>query len=205
MEVCHEEIGIQQAFRILEEGGIVIHPTETCYGLGCDLTHAAAVERLFALKQRPSDLPISALFASIEDSSRYVVWNENAHALAKRYLPGPLTLILPLKPDIPRLYQAPHTSSAPPSATLGIRISSHPLACALAETFPRPMSTTSANLHGCPPCYNLKDIEGQFTGRDLPDLFLDGGDLPGVPPSPVVDCTGEKPKILRGTIDLPAS
>lgn len=183
------------ALSVLGKGGIVIHPTETCYGLACDLTNPIAIAHLFALKKRPIDQPVSALFSSLEQAKKYVEWNEHAEELALKHLPGPLTLILPLRTD------APHVLFTTPSpqlkTTIGIRISSHPLATELATRFGKPISTTSVNLHRQPAAYSPKEILSQFSD-DLPDvLLLDGGSLSVCPPSTIVNLAGHSPKEIR--------
>ncbi len=188
--------GIASAAEHLGAGGIVLHPTETCYGIACDLRSADAVARLFALKRRPVDKPISGLFASAEEARRWVLWNPEADRLAREHLPGPLTIVLPLLADA-GLFPTPAGGS-----TLGVRVSSHPTALALASAVGFPISTTSANLHGAPNPYSPADILEQFGEELLRDvLVLDGGVLPGAPPSTVVDLVGGA--VLRsGTVGI---
>lgn len=191
---------LTDALTIINAGGVIAHATETCYGLACDLRNPDAVAKLFAIKQRPVDQPVSALFASIDDAKKYVMWNAKADELAQKYLPGPLTLILPIHPDPPSIVypivQAPH--AAPFPQTIGIRISSHPHAQALIEATGFPLSTTSANLHGKPNPYSAADIAKQFENADpQPDLILDSGTLAPTPPSTVIDCTGSTPTTKR--------
>lgn len=189
---------IDQALEVLSRGGIIAHATETCYGLACDLTNPEAVWRLFAIKERPTDQPVSALFPSIEEAKKYVVWNEEAEKLAQQFLPGPLTLILPLHPDAPKVFPTPYALHPTPS--LGIRVSNHPLALELARRFGKPLSTTSANLHGKPNTYSATDIAEQFRNYEGPDLLIDSGTLPLNLPSTIIDLT-KKTKILRkGTL-----
>lgn len=191
---------IRIALSVLEDGGIVMHPTETCYGLACDLTNAEAVARLFLLKERPPEQPVSALFSSVAQAKQYVFWDERAEALAAKYLPGPLTIILPLRTDAPhRLYPMPTNDErlAGNEATVGIRISSHPIAQELVQAFGRPISTTSANVHGRPAAYTPEDILSQFP-NDLSDvLLIDGGSLPRCPPSTIIDLTGSSHREVR--------
>ena len=200
--------GLRAAIHILRQGGIVAHATETCYGFACDLTNPEAVEQLFTLKQRPPNQPVSALFASIVDARKYVEWSEKAEELAKKYLPGPLTIILPLRSDAPApLFATPQKLSAISyqlSATLGIRLSSHPVAQKLVEMFGSPLSTTSANLHGKPNTYSVEEILTQFRGMELqPDLVLDSGTLPRRQPSTVVVLgNGNAEVVRRGGIVL---
>jgi len=176
----------EEALHILAAGGVVAHATETCYGFACDLTNPAAVEKLFAIKNRPADQPVSALFPSIEEAKKYVEWNDRAEALAAKHLPGPLTLILPLHKDALPIFPNPN----PLPSTLALRISSHPLAMELVARFGKPLSTTSANLHGRPSPYSVPEIEQQFASAAAqPDLILDSGKLSHTPPSTIIDLT----------------
>lgn len=201
------DAALTEALSVLHAGGTVAHATETCYGFACDLTNPAAVARLFAIKQRSADQPVSALFSSLEEAKQYVVWNARAEELARAHLPGPLTLILPMRADAPTaLYTVPmnklravtENCSLKTENSLGLRLSSHSVASALAAAFGSPLSTTSANLHGAPNPYSAADIALQFEGQPLqPDLILDSGNLPRTPPSTVIDLTKEVEKIHR--------
>lgn len=205
---------LEEAVLVIQHGGVVAHPTETCYGLACDLTNEAAVRKLFALKKRPEDQPVSALFPSIEEAKKWVEWNDLAEQLARKHLPGPLTIVLPLKKGAMQLFPLPlrqvrkmrqgngkvyHLSiNGTFDTTIGVRISSHPAAQKLAEPSGVPLSTTSANLHGKPETYSVAEILEQFEGEGLqPDLILDSGILPRTPPSTIVDLTENTAKILR--------
>jgi len=182
---------IREAVNVIKSGGIVAHATETCYGFACDFTNEDAVQKLFALKKRPEGMPVSALFPSVEEAKKWVEWNEKAEELAKQYLPGPLTIILPL-------VGARHALPLPNQETLGVRISSHPIAQKLAELSDIPLSTTSANIHGKPSPYTAEEIVEQFSGAELqPDLILDSGTLPTAEPSTVVEIQENDLKILR--------
>lgn len=192
------EKSIQEAIKILREGGVVAHATETCYGLACDLGNATAVEKLFAIKQRPLNQPVSALFSTIDQSQQYLEWNEGALMLGTQHLPGPLTIILLKKPGC-----ALHVCPAG-SESVGVRISSHPTARQLAEAFGSPLSTTSANIHGKKNPYSIKDIESQYARLTLlPDLILDDGELSHEASSTVVDASHGAVEIRReGNIGL---
>jgi len=204
---------LKEAVSTLKRGGIVAHATETCYGFACDLTNLEAVEKLFALKKRPADQPVSALFPSVEEAKKYVKWTDEAKELASRYLPGPLTLILPMRSDAPMvlLPTVPKPQVPSPKSSLGIRISSHSFAQKLAAAFDKPLSTTSANLHGQPNPYSAEEITNQFRSEKLqPDFVIDSGKLPPNPPSTVIDLTtggtvrrkGMLKKMTRQKIDL---
>lgn len=193
---------LAEAIRILQSGGVIAHATETCYGLACDLSNIDAVKKLFAIKQRPGHQPVSGLFPSIDEAKKWVIWNEKAEELAAQYLPGPLTVILPMRSDAPTLL-IPNPNPNP-NPSLGIRISSHPHAMQLATVAGFPISTTSANVHGKPNPYSAEDIAEQFKDQTFqPDLILDSGTLPQVPPSTVINLTTDEDKTLRsGTIKL---
>ena len=216
--------GIAEALQTLKAGGVVAHATETCYGLACDLRNPEAVAKLFAIKQRPVDQPVSALFVSVDEAKKWVEWNDEAEKLALEYLPGPLTLILPLrKIYIGKIFPLPPApppkgeggdisgSFSPSPAggrgqgigeTLGVRISSHPLAQNLAKEVGSPLSTTSANIHGQKNPYSAEEIVLQFTGGaqhavPLPDLILDSGTLPPTLPSTVINLAAKDSPIVR--------
>lgn len=205
--------GIEAALAALASGKTVIHATETCYGFACDLRNPKAVERLFTIKQRSFEQPVSALFPSIEEAKKYVEWNDRAEKLAQKFLPGRLMIILRLKSDAPHtlfptpisrspdspfpISRSPHLPISP-LPTLGIRVSSLLFARTLAAQFGHPISTTSANLHGKPSPYSVKEILEQYKDAPLkPDLILDFGALPSRKPSRIVDCTGTSDTILR--------
>lgn len=187
---------IAEAVKVLRAGGVVVHPTETCYGIACDISNPSAVRKVFQLKARLESQPVSALFPSVEDSKKYVVWNEKAEELSKQHLPGPFTMILMMREDGPKkLYPTPTASVG---ASVGVRVSSSEIATSLVTSFGGPISTTSANIHGQPNPYTSEQILASWPGGgNAPDLFLDGGTLPPVPPSTVVDLTKEIPETRR--------
>jgi L-threonylcarbamoyladenylate synthase len=204
---------LAEAISILKNGGVIAHATETCYGLACDLSNIDAVKKLFAIKQRPEHQPISGLFQSVDDAKQYVEWNDRAEELAGQYLPGPLTIILPMKTDAPRLFPVaadPLSDNRYPitetgerktengKRTIGIRVSSSPIAKSLVEAYQSPLSTTSANLHGQPNPYSAEDIANQFADQSMqPDLILDSGTLPPTPPSTVVNLATDDAQVHR--------
>lgn len=135
--------GLPCAVQILRAGGCVAFPTETVYGLGADARNGAAVAGIYAAKGRPSFNPLIAHVADIETAQRYVVWNDLADRLAQAFWPGPLTLVLPLRPDagISELTTAGLD-------TLAVRVPAHPLAQALLRAFDAPLAAPSANRSG---------------------------------------------------------
>ncbi len=193
------ENSITRAIDVLHHGGVIAHATETCYGLACDLRDPKAVERLFLIKKRSFDQPVSAMFSSIEEAQKFVVFSKQALETAKKFLPGPLTIVLPMRSDAPfPIHVCPPSPTPIPNPTIGIRISSSPFAQSLVFSFGSPIATTSANLHGKPNTYSVSDIESQFLGMEtVPDLVLDSGVLSLAPPSTVAEIVGDRVKVLR--------
>jgi L-threonylcarbamoyladenylate synthase len=177
----------QAAAEILARGGLVAFPTDTVYGLGTLVFDGPAVERIYAAKQRPVEKAIPVLIGTPDDLPRIVPSVPVvAERLASRFWPGPLTLVLPKRPEIPVSVSA--------GETIGVRIPDHPVARRLLSQA-GPMAVTSANLSGqASPC-TADEVLQQLNGRI--DLVIDGGRTPGGVPSTVVDCLGTELKILR--------
>jgi L-threonylcarbamoyladenylate synthase len=184
---------IGQALRILKNGGIVAFPTDTVYGVGSLAFDNAAIESIYAAKDRPVEKAIPILIADLDDIHKVADdIPDMALRFAVRFWPGPLTCVVPKKPILP-----PAVSAAP---TVAVRIPDHADARALLRAA-GPMAVTSANISGQPSSSTAQEVYDQLKGR-IP-LILDGGKTPGGLPSTLVDCTGEKPVILReGPISL---
>lgn len=187
----HYQSAVDQAAKTLRAGGIIIYPTETTYGIGADALNENAIKKVFELKKRVETKAFHVVVSDIHMAEKYVVVTKNALELAKKYLPGPLTLVLNKKTTLPALL----TGSRP---TLGIRIPDYRFCLDVAAAFGGPFTATSANISGAGDCYSLVDINSQF-GTELQkiDLIVDGGVLPKVLPSTVVDATGEENIVLR--------
>lgn len=181
------EEALETAMRALRGGGIVGVPTDTVYGLAADPFHAGVTDRLFALKRRPRRVELPVLVASADQAMFLTVAvPEPAHHLMARYWPGPLTLVLPRRPDL-------NADLGEDDATIGVRCPAHPVPLALCAAT-GPLATTSANRHGQAPCSTAAQVEAEF-GEGV-DAVLDAGTLLGSP-STVVDCTGAEPRLLR--------
>jgi L-threonylcarbamoyladenylate synthase len=178
---------IPQALEILENGGLVAFPTDTVYGVGALVFDAAAVESIYAAKNRPVEKAIPILIGGPEDLDKVTTEIPPiAATLAARFWPGPLTLVVPKHPNLPDV-----VSTAP---TVGVRVPDHPIARALLRTA-GPMAVTSANISGSDSPKTAEEVSRQLNGR-IP-LILDGGETPGGVPSTVVNCLGTEPVILR--------
>ncbi|MBP8591092.1 threonylcarbamoyl-AMP synthase [Candidatus Shapirobacteria bacterium] len=182
----------EKAVAVLKKGGLIIYPTDTCYGLGADATNSGAIDKLMAFKGERKGKPVAVAVSNLVMAEEYVFLSEKARALAKKYLPGPLTLACLSKHKVdPRLESA--------EGTLGVRIPDTPLLLAIIAALGKPITTTSANISGGASPYSRSSWEKETPQerQALVDLFLDAGELPFSPPSTVVEVSGEKIKIIR--------
>ena len=178
---------IAMAVDALSGGDIIGMPTDTVYGLAADPFHTGAADRLFRLKGRPRHVELPVLVASEEQAlSLCTAVPVEARRLMERYWPGPLTLVLPRRPDL-------DADLGEEDATIGIRCPAHPVPLAICAKV-GPIATTSANRHGEPAITTAGGVAKAF-GPEIA-LVLDGGNCDQLPSS-VVDCTGGAPKVLR--------
>ena len=188
---------IGRAAELLRASKLVVYPTETFYGLAADPRNPAAVERIFASKGRPDRMALP-LIAGTRAAVHLCVreFSETAERLAAAFWPGALTLVMPASPALPpRLLGG--------GSTVGIRISSHPVASALAAAFGAPIVATSANRSGQPA--PMTALEVQETLRSEVALVLDGGPTLGGLASTVLDLTADPPRVVRsGAVPLSA-
>ena len=173
---------IQTAIQKLRNGEIIGIPTETVYGLAVDAGNNAAIDALYALKERNAAKRFQIMVKTLDDARMLVKIDARTTKIAKAFLPGPLSIVLPCKEG---------------DGTLAIRIPSHPLTYQLLEEFGKPIAATSANLSGEPPAISAEEVKELY-----PQMFiLDGGKHGLGIASTVVDLTGKELKILRqGTI-----
>lgn len=181
--------GRAAAVEVLRAGGIVALPTDTVYGIAVALDTPGGIEALFAAKRRPPDKGIMLLLADAAQAPSIGQWPPSAAALGAAFWPGGLTVIVPQRPDVP--LPAALTGGA---ATIGLRVPDHDAPRALAAAV-GPLPTTSANVSGLPEAGDAEAIVAQL--GDAIALVLDGGSAHGGPPSTVVDCTVEPPRIVR--------
>ncbi len=204
---------IKQAVEVLRNGGAVVFPTETSYGLAADATNLEAVERLMKIKGRGTKtLPL--IVGDLKMAQRLVEFSESALRLAKRYWPGPLTMVLSVRSDFSaNLLASSQTGTSSLRSTLSphcvedgqvaIRISSHPVARKLSQRLDGPIVATSANRSDQPDCYSVEQIKEQYQGYQEPDYFIDVGELLQAAPSTVIKLDRDQIKVLRqGEIKL---
>ncbi|MBI2578787.1 MAG: threonylcarbamoyl-AMP synthase [Candidatus Aenigmarchaeota archaeon] len=168
---------VKYALRVMRQGGLIIYPTESSYGIGADFGNEKAVRRIFRIKGRTKGRKLPVIFGSIAAIRKYAVIDKNASALIRKFMPGPLTLVVPARKG----------------GTIAFRIPSRPFALSLAKQYRKPITATSANISGKPPLYKVKDVLRIFGGSV--DLIIDAGDLPRKKPSTIYDVA--RKKVLR--------
>ena len=183
---------INKAVEILASGGLIVYPTETCYGVGVDATNPLAIKKLLDYKHRPEGKAISIAVTDKEMAEQFVELNPIALNIYTKFLPGPVTVISMGKSNLAPGLQAENGS-------LGVRIPDYQMTLDLIKKFGKPITATSANSSGKKTPYNLNDLMENLTikQKQLLDLVLDAGELPHNPPSTVIDTTKEDLKILR--------
>jgi len=183
-----EEV-IRQAAQLIVNGAVVAFPTETFYGLAALATADKAIEKVFLLKKRPDHKSLNILIAEMAELSGLVeTIPKEAHQLAVRFWPGPLTLVFTAAKHLP-------TKLTAGTGKIGVRISPHPVAQALVRAVGAPITATSANLSGSPTCRSSSEVLAQL-GSDL-EVILEAGLTPGTKVSTIADVTTCPPKILR--------
>ena len=180
---------IRDALTALAAGEAIVYPTETFYALGVDALSPDALERLFAIKGREPGKPVALIAA--DSAMAFAVAREipaQARVLAEAFWPGPLTLILPAREGIP-------AALIGADGGVGVRVSSHPIARALAAGLQRPLTATSANLAGEPPAVEPESARRAF-GNEV-KVFVEGGRLAGGAPSTMVSVNRTGIRVLR--------
>jgi len=185
--VTPQERLLRQVVAVLEQGGVIAYPTDTTYGVGCDILSGKAIERIYRLKGKSRKDTLSFVCADLSHLADYAVVSNAGFRLMKRLLPGPYTFVLKSTKLPPRVLQ---TSQK----TVGIRVPDHPIPLALVQMLGRPIVNTTANRSGGPPFIHAEDID-EVLGHGI-DLIIDGGPIAGAL-STVVAIEGEEVNVLR--------
>lgn len=190
---CGDEAGrgaaLEAAREALLAGSAAVYPTETFYALGADPRSERGGALVFRLKARDPGKPLPWIAADREQAAAVCEFPPAAEALTRRYWPGPLTLVLPLRGG---------------AGSAAVRVSAHPLARALAAALGHPVVSTSANRSGEPPARTAVEAAAGLAATaedDSPIPVLDGGTTPGGAPSVILDLTGSRPRAIRGSLD----
>lgn len=182
---------IAETVTVMERGGVVVLPTDTCYGISADVYNKKAVRNVFDIKQRYYRKPVSILVSSIEMLEPFAMMSDLVYTLVEKYLPGQLTIVVPTITGFEMVHGFPLD-------TVGFRIPDSPINTAIVESLGKPITTTSANMTGQDNCYSLNDLMDQFKHQKLqPDLILDGGLLEFRKPSTVIQVIGDEIQVLR--------
>jgi tRNA threonylcarbamoyl adenosine modification protein (Sua5/YciO/YrdC/YwlC family) len=177
---------IRKAVDALIAGEVIGYPTDTCYGLGCDLLNKKAVDRLYQIKGMERSQMLAFVCQDLGDIAKYAVMHNQVYRTLKEFLPGPYCFILEATREVPRLIQSSRK-------TVGVRIPKHPVALAIAAELGRPIISSTAARHGESPNPDPREIELAFRGLSL---VLDAG-AGGTVPTTVVDLTGPSPRLVR--------
>lgn len=184
---------IRRAVEALEAGGVIAYPTDTVYGLGCDLTNKNAIERLYAIKGMDRSHPLAFVCPDLSDIARYAIVENQVYRVLRRFLPGPYTFILGATREVPKLVQMKRKN-------VGIRVPACEATRALARELGRPIISSTAAWPGEEPFVDPKEIDAAFKGLAL---VLDGG-AGGLLPTSVIDLTTSPPEVVRegaGNVD----
>lgn len=179
---------IAQAVEVMQHGGVVCYPTDTMYGIGCDIFNQKAVRRVYQIKRRPKDKPFSFMCASLTNISQYGHVGNTAYRLMRKNLPGPYTFVLSGTKVVPKIMLTKQK-------TVGIRVPDNAVCLAIIEMLGNPVLNTSAMLEEDEqPVRTCDDVDRLF-GKQV-DLIIDSGEiLPA--PSTVISLLTEQPEILR--------
>lgn len=178
---------IHKVLQILKKGGIVVYPTDTYYGIGCDIMNKKAIERIYQLKQRNKNIPFSFICSGLKNISRYAKVSNYAYKTMKRLLPGPYTFILEGSRLVPKIMLTKRK-------TAGIRVPDNPICLALVAQLENPLLTTSATMPDGTVFHDASLIHDYFGHRI--DAVIDGSIVPGLPSS-VISLINDIPEIIR--------
>lgn len=186
---------IRRAAAVLANGGLICYPTDTVYGVGCDIFDKKAIERVYRLKAKGRRDPLSFICPNLQGIAQYAHVSDRAYRIMRRLLPGPYTVVLPATRLVPKMMMSNRK-------TVGIRVPDNLICHMLLEEFGKPIVSTSASLPGGEILHEPEEIAEVLA--PYVHFFLDCGPL-GLEPSTVVDLTGDEPVVLRqgkGPVDL---
>jgi tRNA threonylcarbamoyl adenosine modification protein (Sua5/YciO/YrdC/YwlC family) len=177
---------VRQAVDALEAGEVIAYPTDTVYGLGCDIMNRRAIDRLYAIKGMDKRHELAFICPDLGDIARYAVVEKQEYRVLRHYLPGPYCFILTATKEVPKLLQSRRK-------TVGIRIPAHEVIRAIARELGRPIISTTAQRTGEDPHVDPHEIDEAFKGLGM---VLDGGGG-GMVPTTIIDLTQSPPEIVR--------
>lgn len=174
----------------LKNGKVAALPFDTSYGLCANSNNKKAVRRIYQIKKRKTNIPLSSVFKSISEINKYCQVNKEQEKFLNKKLPGKYTIVLKAKPKT-KIYTKYKN-------TISIRIPKNILIQKIAENFNKPFTATSANISGQPAAFSANKLEKQFQNKkNKPDLIIDSGPLKKTNPSKIVDLTSKKPVCIK--------
>lgn len=183
---------IDQAIKILKKGGVIVCPSESCYGFSCDARNKKAIQRIHKIKKEPIDKPLTVAISDINQIKEFGIINKQTEKIIKDLMPCQLNLIIPEK--------QPNKYSFLSQKGISFRIPTNKILFELAEKLNAPIVTTSVNIHNQPSIYKIKKVKSLF--KDKVDMIIDKGDLDeNIPTSTIYD-TRNKKIIRQGIIKL---
>jgi len=178
---------IKKAVEVIKRGGIIAYPTDTYYGIGCDIMNKKAIEKIYLLKQRDKTKPFSFICSDLKNISHYAKVSNYAYKTMKRLLPGPYTFILEGSKLVPKIMLTKRK-------TAGIRVPDNSICLSLVTELGNPIITTSALMPDGTIFYNPSLIQDFFQSRI--DMVIEGGPVPG-DPSSVISLINDMPEVIR--------
>jgi tRNA threonylcarbamoyl adenosine modification protein (Sua5/YciO/YrdC/YwlC family) len=177
---------IRRAVDALQAGGVIGYPTDTVYGIGCDLFSKKSIDRLYQIKVMDTSQKLALICPDLGSVARYAIVENAAFRILRKYLPGPYTFILEATSEVPKMVQTKRR-------TIGIRIPDHPVTQALVQGLGKPLMSTTAAPHGHAPYIDPHEIDDLFPGLAM---VLDAG-VGGSVPTSVIDLTSAYPQVIR--------
>lgn len=177
---------VKRAVEALNAGEIIAYPTDTVYGLGCDLFNKKAIDRLYQIKGVARTHELAFICPDLADISQYAIVEKREYRILRHYLPGPYCFILTATREVPKLVQSKRK-------TVGIRIPRHEVILSVVRELGRPIISTTAQKAGAPVHVDAREIDDDFQGLGL---VLDAG-AGGDTPTTIVDLTKDPPEVVR--------
>lgn len=177
---------MEEAVKILKNGGLVVYPTETSYAIGADATNASAIKKIYKIKNRDEKKPIGVILSDINMAKKYSEITRKTEILIKKFMPGPLTVITRKKEKIPDILS---------KNEIAFRISSNSVASNLTKKLNLPITATSANKSGQPAIYEIRELIENF--KDEVEMIIDSGNLPRNMSSTYLNMVDDKLEIRR--------
>ena len=177
---------VRRAVEALLAGEVIGYPTDTVYGLGCDISSKKAIDRLYQIKNMDRAHPLAFICPDLSEIARYASVDNQVYRVLRRFLPGPYCFILEATKEVPRILQTKRK-------TIGIRVPNNNIICAVVKELGRPVISTTAQRTGEDPHVDPREIDDDFKGLGL---VIDGG-AGGLVPTTVVDLTVSPPVVIR--------